>query len=86
MGASIWLNGRVLLGWVASSKARGIVLCPRARHLIILCLVLIQPRKTGKHPDMTEKLLTACLGRNAASLRHFFEVPTAGKDLSIIWS
>ena len=24
----------------------------------ILCLVLVQPRKTGKRPKMTEKLLT----------------------------
>ena len=24
----------------------------------IFCLVLVQPRKTGTHPDMTEKLLT----------------------------
>ena len=28
-----------------------------ARHLI-LCLVIVQPRKTGKCPDMTEKLFT----------------------------
>ena len=26
----------------------------KAKH-IILCLVLVQPRNTGKHPDMTEK-------------------------------
>ena len=77
MGASLWLSGRVFLGWVASSKTGGIVLCPRARHLVILCLVLVQPRKTGKDPDMTEKLLTACLGRKEATLIHFFVVPTA---------
>ena len=35
----------------------GTVLCPLARHFI-LCLVLVQPRKTGKHPDMAEKLFT----------------------------
>ena len=28
-----------------------------ARHFI-LGLVLVQPRKTGKHPNMTEQLLT----------------------------
>ena len=33
------------------------MLCPLARHSI-LCLVLAQPRKTGKDPDMTVKLLT----------------------------
>ena len=33
------------------------MLCSLARHFI-LCLVLVQPRKTGKHPDMAEKLLT----------------------------
>ena len=27
------------------------------RHFIY-CLVLVQPRKTGNHPDMTEKLYT----------------------------
>ena len=27
----------------------------------ILCLVLVQPRKTGKRPDMTDKLLTGTL-------------------------
>ena len=31
-------------------------LSPWARH-IFLCLVLVQPIKTGKHPGMTEKLL-----------------------------
>ena len=25
---------------------------------IFLCLVLVQPRKTGNYPDLTEKLLT----------------------------
>ena len=33
------------------------VLCPSTRHLMC-CLVLVQPRKTGNHPDMTEKLLS----------------------------
>ena len=42
-------------GVADSSLARGTVLCPLAIHFI-LCLVLVQPRKT--HPDMTEKLLT----------------------------
>ena len=25
---------------------------------VFLCLILVQPRKTGNNPDMTEKLLT----------------------------
>ena len=29
-----------------------------------LCLVLVQPRKTGKYPDMTEKLLTGMFSIN----------------------
>ena len=52
--------GRVLdLGSeVTSSRLMGdTVLCPWARHFI-LCLVLVQPRKTGKCPYMAEKLLT----------------------------
>ena len=32
----------------------------RARQFI-RCLVQVQPRKTGNHPDMTEKLLTGML-------------------------
>ena len=45
--------GRVL-DWVASLRLTGVtVLCPCARHFIN-CLVLVQPRKTGNHPDMTE--------------------------------
>ena len=43
------------LGAVGSSLTTGTVLCPLARHFI-LCLFLVQPRKTC--PDMTEKLLT----------------------------
>ena len=35
----------------------GTVLCPGARHFI-LCLVLVQPKNTGNHSDMTEKSLT----------------------------
>ena len=41
---------------VGLSLTRGTALCPCAKNLI-LCLVLVQPRKI--HPDMTEKLLTA---------------------------
>ena len=33
------------------------MLCPSARHFIH-CLVLVQPRKTDNHADMTENLLT----------------------------
>ena len=42
-------------GVAGSSLNGGTALCPWARHLI-LCLVLIQPRKT--RPDMTENVLT----------------------------
>ena len=38
---------------VGSSLTGGNALCPSARHFI-LCLVLVQPRKTC--PNMTEKL------------------------------
>ena len=31
---------------------------PRRSPIINWYLVLVQPRKTGNHPDMTEKLLT----------------------------
>ena len=34
----------------------GTVLSPKPRH-IILCLVLVQPRKTGNYPNMTEKMM-----------------------------
>ena len=45
---------------VSSSRltAGGVsVLCPQARHFI-LCLALVQHRKTGHCPNVTEKLLT----------------------------
>ena len=35
--------------------------CPCARHFIGSLLVLVQPRKPGKPPNMTEKLLTGSL-------------------------
>ena len=35
----------------------GTVLCLWARNFI-LCLILVQPKKTGNHPDMTENILT----------------------------
>ena len=41
-------------GVAGSSLTRGALSCPWARHFI-LCLVLVQPRKTC--PDMTEKML-----------------------------
>ena len=41
--------------FTSSSLTGGTALCHLARHLI-LCLVVVQPRKTC--PDMTEKLLT----------------------------
>ena len=56
----VWSVGRPfrLGGWrVASSRLRSTVLCPWARYFI-LCLLLVQPRKTGKWPNMTETLLT----------------------------
>ena len=53
-----WLSSRALdLGVASLRLTKGSVLCPWRSHFI-LCLVLVQPRKTGKHPDMTEKLLT----------------------------
>ena len=51
----LYLNARC----PSSSRiTRVFVLCPWARHFIG-CLILFQPRKTGNHPDMTRKLLTA---------------------------
>ena len=48
--------GRALDRNVASLRlARETVLCPFARHFIS-CLLLVQTRKTGNHPDMKEKL------------------------------
>ena len=47
-----WLRDRVLE--MGGSLVQGTVLCPRARHFVI-CLVLVQPRKTCKCLDMTEK-------------------------------
>ena len=32
--------------------------CMFEARLFLLCLVLVQPRKTGNGPDMTGKLLT----------------------------
>ena len=49
-GAQSW-DPRV----VCSRLTKGTVLCPWARQFI-LCLVLVQPRKTEKCPDMCEKL------------------------------
>ena len=54
MGGARQLSGRVL---DTRSKGRWF-----ETHCCVLeqdtCLVLVQPRKTGNHPDMTEKLLT----------------------------
>ena len=44
-------------GVAGSSLTKGTMLSTWARHFI-LCFVLVQPRKTGKHPDMTAKLLS----------------------------
>ena len=53
-----WLSSRVLdLRVVSLRLTEGSVLCPWGSHFI-LCLVRVQPRKTKKHPDVTEKLLT----------------------------
>ena len=44
--------------------------CPQSRCVVSLskthhhCLVLVQTRKTGYHPDMTEKLLTGTISIN----------------------
>ena len=46
-----------LRGHFFKTQRRHCVMPLRASHFI-LYLVLIQPRKTKKHPDMTEKLLT----------------------------
>ena len=57
-GGAQWLCDRVLDSrWRVAglSLTGGTVLCPLARHYI-LCLVLVQPRKTRL--DITEKLLT----------------------------
>ena len=40
-------------GVAGSSLIGGTALCPGARH-VILCLVLVQPRKT--HPNMTKSV------------------------------
>ena len=44
-------------GMVASLRLIGVTVCPSVRHFIH-CLVLVQPRKTEKCPNMTEKVLT----------------------------
>ena len=57
---TLWISDRVLdliLNGRRWRLTRGNALCPCARHFI-LCLVLVQPRKTGNHPKMAEKLLT----------------------------
>ena len=40
--------------WLLVRDSPVTVLCPCARHFI-RCLVLVQPRKTGQCPNMTEK-------------------------------
>ena len=45
------------------------VLCLWASHFI-LCLALVQPRETEKHPDMTEKLLIACKASTQTKVAH----------------
>ena len=59
----MFLLGRVLDIGIEASFVRdsSLALCcflenPLLEHII--CLVLVQPRKTGNCPDMTEKLLT----------------------------
>ena len=39
--------------------------CVHEQDTFVLCLVLVQPGKTGKQPDMTEKVLTGtkCINR-----------------------
>ena len=63
----------------------------RARHFI-LCLALIQPRRTRKCPDMTEKLLTRMLSpntniQNIWALMHenlaLFQVNKKGADQTV---
>ena len=44
------------------------VLCPLARHYI-LCLVLVQPRKTANSPNMTKKLFTYSSRINSDSIQ-----------------
>ena len=39
----------------------------RITQFFILCLVLVQPRKTRKHPDTAEKLLTGTYIHKALS-------------------
>ena len=38
--------------------------CVFEHETLIICLVLVQTWKTGKHPDMIEKLLTGMLSIN----------------------
>ena len=46
-------------GRVLDLRLRGCWFEPHRKQCVaILCLVLVQPKKTGKRPDMTEKLLT----------------------------
>ena len=44
----------------------------------ILCLVLVQPRKTRKSPDMTEKLLVVSVAEQAGLSLAMSETPKTG--------
>ena len=55
---ALWYSVKSFNRRVAGLRlTRGTALCPCAKHFI-LCLVLVQHRKTGYHPDMTENSLT----------------------------
>ena len=60
---NIWLDVYLLLNFTGDQRVASLrlsritVFCPLARH-IICSLVLLQTRKTGNCPDVTEKLLT----------------------------
>ena len=53
-------------GAAGSSFTAGTALCPLARHFI-LCIELVQPRKTC--PDITEKMFTGTLRINQTNWR-----------------
>ena len=62
-------------GVEGSSLTGGTALCPWARHFI-LCLVLVQLRKT--YPDMTEKMLTGMLRIKSNKKRIWYSNPFPG--------
>ena len=58
------LTGNRMVASLCLTASGVTVLFPQARHFI-RCLVLVQPRKTGNCPDMTDFFLTRTLSIKA---------------------